>query len=243
MLEYAVKAAEDWVTKRAEEGGNIPTDADGKYEVAVDYYTDITDGIYRSNAIFGTIEASDNLVAVSATQAYGNSAFTDAYDNAQTALAAHPDCRVFIAYEPDEAMGIAEALSDYALQNGLDLADFGVFPCYDVDDTFQSMWAAVQEDPSANAIKGFSTYGGFASEEDDAAFHAVEKYANDMTMTSTGQNLAKILLGVTENAGEWNYGEMFFDDISAKNIYGLDLQWKQGDENTAEQYRVDNFMY
>ena len=31
----AVKAAEDWVTKRVAEGGNVPTNADGKYEVAV----------------------------------------------------------------------------------------------------------------------------------------------------------------------------------------------------------------
>ena len=245
---YAVEAAQNWAEQRAAEGGNIPTDADGKYEVAVDYYTDIIDGIYRSNAVFGTIEASDNLVAVSATQAYGDAAYTDAYDNAQTALAAHPDCRIFIAYEPDEAMGIAAAIEDYAGQNGLDLADFGVFPCYSMDDTFLGMVADAYADHSANAIKGYATYGGSLPDDVleayDEAFHAVSKYANDMTFSVTGYQLATELLGSTGSENyDWTYGVGYFDDITAWNVYDFELRWTNGDEDPAEIYRVDQFQY
>lgn len=163
---YAVQAAEDWLKVRAtEEGSNIPVDEDGKYEVAIDYYTDISDGIYRSNAMIGTIDASDNLKLVSATQSYGDSAQTTAYDNAQAVLAAHPNCRIFIAYEPDEAMGIASAIEDFAETNKLDLADFCVVPCYSADDTFIAMWNEVKLNHSANAIKGYATYGDTASQD------------------------------------------------------------------------------
>lgn len=253
---YAVMTAQDWLENRLAEGGEIPANADGKYEVAIDYYTDIVDGIYRANATYGFVEKSDNLVVVSGTQAYGDSAYTDAYDNAQTVLAAHPDCRIFIAYEPDEAMGAAAAIEDYALQNGLDLADFCVVPCYAVDDTFQSMWAEVQEDHSANAIKGFATYGTSPSEEEGAiispekyaemneAFHAVPEYAEDFDFSVTGYILASELLGCcgSENY-DWTYGEGYFDDISATNVYGFELVWHSGEEDPAEEYRVDTFMY
>ncbi|MBR6451824.1 MAG: substrate-binding domain-containing protein, partial [Lachnospiraceae bacterium] len=174
--EYAVRAAQDWAAKRTAEGGNVPKNADGKYEVAVDYYTDIIDGIYRSNAVFGTIEESDDLVAVSATQSYGESTQTTAYENAQTALAAHPDCRIFVCYEPDPAMGIATAVAEYAAQNNLDLADFCVIPCYNVDDTFMAMYAEAEANHGANAIKGYASFGGSREGPDNDAFHAVEKY-------------------------------------------------------------------
>ena len=245
---FAVMAAENWAQQRAAEGGDIPVNADGKFEVAVDYYTDIIDGIYRSNAIFGTIEASDDLVAVSATQAYGDAAYTDAYDNAQTALAAHPDCRIFVCYEPDEAMGIAAAIEDYANQNGLDLADFGVFPCYSMDDTFLTMVAEVAEDHSANAVKGYATYGGSIPDDElaayDEAFHAVDKYKDDMTFSVTGLQLATELLGSTGSENyEWTYGVGYFDDITAWNVYGFEIRWTNGDEDPAEIYRVDQFQY
>ena len=242
--EYAVRAAEDWVEKRVAEGGNIPKNADGKYEVAVDYYTDIIDGIYRSNAVFGTIEESDTLVAVSATQSYGESTQTTAYENAQTALAAHPDCRIFVCYEPDPAMGIATAVAEYAAANNLDLADFCVIPCYNVDDTFMQMYAEVAENHSANAIKGYASFGGSREGPDNDEFHAVEKYANDFTFSVTGESLATILLGVcgSENY-EWTYNTAYYDAISAVNVYGFELNWKQGDVDTAEKYRVDQFMY
>ena len=242
--EYAVRAAEDWVEKRVAEGGNVPKNADGKYEVAVDYYTDIIDGIYRSNAVFGTIEESDSLVAVSATQSYGESTQTTAYENAQTALAAHPDCRIFVCYEPDPAMGIAEAVADYAAQNNLDLADFCIIPCYNVDDTFMQMYADVAQNHSANAIKGYASFGGSREGPDNDAFHAVDKYANDFTYSVTGESLATILLGVcgSENYS-WTYNTAYYDAISAVNVYGFELNWKQGDVDTAEKYRVDQFMY
>ena len=242
--EYAVKTAEDWLLNRLEEGGDIPANEDGKYEVAVDYYTDIIDGIYRANATFGFIEESDNLVVVSATQAYGNSAFTDAYDNAQTALEAHPNCRIFICYEPDESMGAALACADYADKNGLDLADFCVISCYSRDDTFLSMCDEVAADHSANAVKGFSSYAADGTEEQNEAFHAVEKYANDLSYSTAGLNLATMLLGVcgSENY-EWTYNTPFFDDVFTWNVYGYELSWKQGDENTALKYRVDQFLF
>ena len=253
---FSVLDAQDWLENRLAEGGDIPANADGKYEVAIDYYTDIVDGIYRANAQYGFIENSDNLVAVAGTQAYGDSAYTDAYDNAQTVLAAHPDCRIFICYEPDEAMGIAAAIDDYAAQNGLDLADFCVIPCYGVDNTFQAMYEEVLEDHSANAIKGFVTYGGEISDSEYAvldpatydelneAFHAVPEYKDDFDFSITGYTLAKQLLGCcgSENY-DWEYGEGYFDDITATNVYGLDLRWHSGEEDPAEEYRVDTFNY
>ena len=113
---FAVKAAEDWVQKRVAEGGNVPKNADGKYEVAVDTYYNIQDGVYKSNAMVGTVDESDILVGVSNTTSYGNSPQEDAYNNANAVLSAHPDCRIFIAYEPDEAIGMNSYIADYAKQ-------------------------------------------------------------------------------------------------------------------------------
>ncbi|MBR2755479.1 MAG: substrate-binding domain-containing protein [Lachnospiraceae bacterium] len=237
---FAVEAAEDWAEKRVAEGGNIPKNANGKYEVAVDYYLDITDGIYRSNAIVGTLAESDVLECVSTTQAYGNSAQQDAYNNAQAVLAAHPDCRIFIAYEPDEAIGAASAIADFAAQKGLDLADFAVFPCYSEDPTFQAMYAEVAADHSANAIKGYSSYGATATEEEQQKYDPSGAHA----YSPTGEKLAKILLGVCgEGSYKWNYGEAYFDDISATNVYGLEKLWQQGEANPCEKYEVPNFLY
>ncbi|MCF0228469.1 MAG: substrate-binding domain-containing protein [Parasporobacterium sp.] len=240
----AVQSAEDWVTKRVAEGGNVPQNADGKYEIACDVYYDITDGIYRSNAMIGTANESEILSVVSATQSYGDSAQTDAYDNAQAVLAANPDCRIFIAYEPDEAMGIAAAIADYAEQNGLDLADFCVMPCYSADDAFLQMWAEVQADPSANAIKGYASYGGTATQEEIDEFAASNFSATGMEFSPTGGKLAAILLGVTGADGyEWAYGDAYYDDITATNIYGYDYHWAQGEENPCVQYEVAEAMF
>ena len=156
---YAVQAAEDWVTKRVEEGGNVPTNADGKYEVAIDTYYDIADGVYRSNAMEGTVNASEILTLVANTSSYGSNAYTDAYNNASDVLSSNPDCHIFIAYEPEEAMGAADAIANHCEVNGLDLADYCVIPCYAEDTTFTEMYNASVEDASANAIKGYATYG------------------------------------------------------------------------------------
>lgn len=240
---FAVQTAQDWVEKRVAEGGNIPTNADGKYEVAVDYYTGIIDGIYRSNAIMGEIEKSDNLVTVSATQAYGNSAYDTAFSNAQGALSANPDCRIFICYEPDEAMGINAAIESYAETEGLDLADFCVIPCYSQDPTFLELVAEVKEDHSANAIKGFASYGAEGTPEETEAFWAAG-YQNDPAYSPTGGKLAAILLGVCGSDNySWTYGDAYYDDITAWNVYDFNLLWQQGQENPAEEYRVPDFMY
>ncbi len=244
----AVQAAEDWVTNRVAEGGDIPTLDDGTYAIALDTYYDIQDGVYRSNAMYGTAEASDIFTVVSSTQSYGDAAQTDAYNNALAVLGANPDCRVFIAYEPDEAMGIASYIETYAADNQLDLADFCVIPCYAEDGTFLSMYDDVLADASANAIKGYSTYGGVATEEEIAEFaeSGFSTTVNDgQSFSPTGGKLASILLGVTGCTDDysWEFGDAYYDDISAVNIYGYTYSWVQGDENPCTEYEVGSALY
>lgn len=108
---YAVQAAEYWAEHS---GKNVPKNADGKYEVAIDTYYDIADGVYRSNAMKGTVEKSDTLALVSETTAYGqDGSLNVAFNNAQAVLSANPNCHIFVAYEPEQAMGIANAIKDY----------------------------------------------------------------------------------------------------------------------------------
>lgn len=178
---YAVQAAEDWVLNS---GANVPTDENGKYEIAIDTYYDIADGVYRSNAMIGTIEKSENLVLVSETSSYGSSAYSTAYTNAQDVLGAHPNCHLFIAYEPEEAMGAADAIKDYCEVNGLSEADYCVIPCYAEDTAFTEMYNESVADASANAVKGYATYGDpaiVAGEEAEAmygaAYEALVAYA------------------------------------------------------------------
>lgn len=253
---FAVEAAQDWLEKRLAEGGNIPANADGKYEVACDVFTDIQDGVYRSNAMIGTVDASDNLVRVSTTSSYGSSAFSDAYNNAQDALGAHPDCRIFIAYEPEEAMGAASAIADFCEQNSLDLADFCVIPCYAEDTTFTDMYAAAQADPSANAIKGYATYGDAAVPYGEVAqellgpsYDAAAEFA--MTLSDaviippvqTGEHLADILLSACGTEGyDFEYGTTFYDTITATNVYDFSATWAMGEENPAIEYKIPQYI-
>ena len=241
---YAVKAAEDWVQKRVAEGGNVPTNADGKYEVAVDTYYDIEDGIFKSNAFVGTVDESDILVGVSNTTSYGNAPVETAYNNASAVLAANPDCRIFIAYEPDEAVGINSYLVDYAAQNGLDLADFCVVPGYAMDATFQELWAEVQANPSANAIKGYATFGGKCNEAEIAECIEISGSADWAGCYATGRSLATILLGSCGGfeGYTWNYGDIYWDDVDAANIYGFSLSYTNGDVNPGEKYQVNERM-
>ncbi len=231
---FAVEAAYDWAKQRVAEGGNVPTDANGNFEVACDIFLDIRDGVYRSNAIVGTVDATDGLVRVSETTSYGQSAYSDAFDNAQTVLAAHPDCRIFIAYEPEEAMGAAAAIADYAEQNGLDLADFCVMPCYAEDTTFTEMYTASVADHSSSAIKGYSTYGDPAEERNGEVI---------IPPVLTGEHLADILLGVC-GVGDytWTYGETYFDTVTAVNVYGFEVSWSMGQENPAAQYESATYI-
>lgn len=228
---FAVEAAEDWVKNS---GANVPKDSNGKYEVACDVYTDIQDGVYRSNAIVGTIDSSDTLTRVSTTSSYGSSAYNDAYDNAQDALGAHPDCHIFIAYEPEEAMGAAAAIADYCDQNGSSLADYCVIPCYAEDSTFTDMYNASVADPSANAIKGYATYGDAPIERDGETI---------IPPVLTGEHLAEILLGVC-GVGDhtWTYGETYYDTITAVNICGFSKTWKMGEDNPAIQYKDATYI-
>ena len=253
---YAVQAAEHWVTERVAEGGNVPTNADGKYEVAIDTYYDIADGVYRSNAMEGTVNASDILTLVSNTTSYGQNAYTDAYNNAQDVLGANPDCHIFIAYEPEEAMGAADAIANYCEVNGLDVADYCVIPCYAEDTTFTDMYTAVSEDISANAIKGYSTYGDAAVPYgDDAAaalgvsYDALAAYSEELNPgvpviippLLTGEHLADILLSACGFEGyDFNYGETFYDTITAVNVYGFEQTWSMGEDNPAAEYKVLN---
>ena len=238
----AVQAAEDWVTNRVAEGGDIPTLDDGTYAIALDTYYDIEDGVYRSNAMYGTAEASDMFTVVSSTQSYGDAAQTDAYNNASAVLAANPDCRVFIAYEPDAAMGIASYIETYCTENNLDLADFCVIPCYSVDDTFLSMYDDALADASSTAVKGYSTYGSDPTDEQIADFEDSEYNTTGLTFSATGYYLATILLGCTVT-GEWTYGDIYYDDVTATNIYGYSYAWTYGDENPCSEYEVGEALY
>ena len=253
---YAVQAAEDWVTKRVEEGGNVPTNADGKYEVAIDTYYDIADGVYRSNAMEGTVNASEILALVSNTTSYGQNAYTDAYNNATDVLGANPDCHIFIAYEPEEAMGAADAIANHCEVNGLDLADYCVIPCYAEDTTFTEMYNASLEDNAANAIKGYSTYGDAAMPygDDTAAvlgvsYDALAAFSEDLNPGApviippllTGEHLADILLSACGVEGyDFEYGATFYDTITAVNVLGFEKTWSMGEDNPAAEYKVLN---
>ena len=129
---YAVQAAEYWAEHS---GQNVPKNADGKYEIAIDTYYDIADGVYRSNAVKGTVEKSDILALVNESTSYGDGALNTAINNAQAVLNANPDCHIFVAYEPEEAMGINNAILDYCEQTGSSPADYFVAPCYGEDTT------------------------------------------------------------------------------------------------------------
>ncbi len=239
----AVLGAEDWVQQRVAEGGNVPTNDDGQYEVSLDVYTDITDGIYRSNAMVGTVAASDILVQVAETTAYGDSAYDTAYSNASQVLAANPNCRIFVCYEPEEAMGTAAYIAQYAEDNGLDLADFCVMSCYAEDTTFLDIYNGVLENPSSSAIKGYATYGDTTRNGEEMAGYLC-----------TGYHLADALLyacGIDENdslatwsdlaSGGGYIGGTYYDQIIATNIYGFDFSWVNGETNPAIDYKVTTY--
>lgn len=246
---YAVQAAEYWAEHS---GKNVPKNADGKYEIAIDTYYDIADGVYRSNAMKGTVEKSDTLALVSETTAYGqDGSLNVAFNNAQAVLSANPDCHIFVAYEPEQAMGIANAIKDYCDQNGGDLADYFVDPCYAEDDTFKGLYEGAESDPSSTAIKGYATYGDpaipygdDAKNEIGAGYDALAEYAKTINPDviippmRTGARLAEELLGVCGIDGfSWTYGETFYDTITAVTVDGFNATWSMGDENPAAEYK------
>lgn len=247
---YAVQAAEDWVLNS---GANVPTNADGKYEVAADTFYGIADGVYRSRAVLGTIEKSENLTLVAETTSYGNDAYNTAYNNATDVLGANPDCHIFIAYEPEEAMGAADAIAAYCETNDLSVADYCVIACYGEDTTFSEMYSASQEDATANAIKGYSTYGDPAMPygEDAAAavgasYDALAAFGEGINPevlippVLTGEHLADILLsacGFEAYEYEPGYGETFYDTITSVNTQGFEQIWHRGENNPAAEYK------
>ena len=256
---YAVEAAEDWVAKRVAEGGNVPTNADGKYEVYCDIYTNIVDGVYRSNAIVGTVDASETLVRVAENTSYEGGLAT-ATANAQDLLSAHPDCHIFIAYEPQLALGFDVAIKAHCEENGLDLADYCVIPCYAEDTAFTPVWEAAKVDPASSSIKGYATYGDPAMPYGDpakavigeASYAAVEAYAKTTPVGEmpvmlppffTGWHLSEILLGTCGIEGyTWEYGETYYDTITAINVYDFSKTWSNGDANPAIDYKVPNYI-
>lgn len=246
---YAVQAAEYWAEHS---GANVPKNADGKYEVAIDTYYDIADGVYRSNAIKGTVEKSDTLALVSETTAYGqDGSLNVAFNNAQAVLSANPDCHIFVAYEPEQAMGIANAIKDHCEQNKLDMADYFVAPCYAEEDTFKGLYEDAGKDASSTAIKGYATYGDpaipygdQAKEEIGHGYDALEPFAKNISgdviipPLRTGAKLAEELLGVCGIEGyEWTYGETYYDTITAVTVDGFEATWSMGDENPAAEYK------
>lgn len=245
---YAVQAAEYWVQNS---GADVPKNADGKYEIAIDTYYDIADGVYRSNAMKGTVEKSDLLTLVNESTSYGDGALNTAFNNAQAVLNANPDCHLFIAYEPEEAMGINNAIKDFCEQNKKDMKDYCVIPCYAEDDTFKGMYEEAEKDPSANAIKGYATYGDPAIPYGDQAkseigkgYDALVPFAQNVSADviippmRTGAKLAEELLGVCGIEGyEWTYGETYYDTITAVTVDGFNATWSMGDENPAAEYK------
>ena len=257
--QYAVEAAEDWAAKRVAEGGNVPKNADGKFEVACDVYTDIIDGIYRSNAIVGTVDASETLKRVSTTTSY-KEGYSKAYSNTQDTLAANPNCHIFIAYEPQLAMGMSDAIAEHCKTNNLDMADYCVVACYGEDTAFTTMFEEAKADPSVNAIKGYSTYGDPAMPYGDAAAAQVGKSYEAMAAFSeqlmpgspviippifTGEHLADILLdacGIEGYEFEPGYGNTFYDTITVTSVYGYDKTWLRTDANPAIQYKDAKYI-
>ena len=256
---YAVQAAEDWVQKRVAEGGNVPTNAEGKYEVACDTYTDIADGIYRSNAIVGTVDASEILTRVSTTSSYLEG-YNKAFNNATDVLNANPDCHIFIAYEPQLALGMDDAIRQHCEMNDLDLADYCVIACYGEDTTFTDAYNAAVADHSASAIKGYSTYGDPAMPYGDelaaqvgASYEAMAAFSEQLNPgvpvvippVLTGEHLADILLaacGIEGYEYEPGYGNTFYDTITVCNVYGYAGTWFRTDANPAIEYKTGTYI-
>ena len=239
---WAVEAAEDWVENRVAEGGDVPTNDDGQYEVAADIYTSIVDGVYRSNAVVGTIASSDILVQVAETTSYADG-YETAYSNTQGILEANPDCHIFIAYEPEPARGIADAIAEYCETNGLDLADYCVISCYGEEDAFAEYYAEALADASSNAIKGYSTYGDTERNgEEVSGLYATGAHLADALLyaCSIDEN-DSISTWTTLSSGGGSLGETYYDTITVTNIYGFSNTWVNGDDNPAADYKVSTF--
>ena len=152
-------------------------------------------------------------------------------------LNANPDCHIFIAYEPEEAMGIANAIADYCEQTGGSLADYCVIPCYAEDNTFKELYAQAEADPASTAIKGYATYG------DPPIMDDAGNMVKDPP-TQTGEHLADCLLTACGLSDAWNdpniggYGGTYYDTITAVTVDGFSASWSMGQENPAAEYKT-----
>ena len=109
------------------------------------------------------------------------------------------------------------------------MADYCVIPCYAEDTTFTEMYEASLADSSANAIKGYATYGDPAEERDGETI---------IPPVLTGEHLADILLSACGTEGyDFEYGTTYYDTITAVNTVGFEQTWTMGDENPAAQYK------
>lgn len=148
-------------------------------------------------------------------------------------------------------MGIANAIKDYCDQNGGDLADYFVAPCYAEDDTFKGLYEGAESDPSSTAIKGYATYGDPAIPYGDdakatigAGYDAVETYSKTINpdviippMRTAPSWLRSCWVSAASTASIWTYGETYYDTITAVTVDGFNATWSMGDENPAPSIR------
>ena len=122
------------------------------------------------------------------------------------------------------------------------------------------MWEAAKVDPASSSIKGYATYGDAPLPYGDPAkavigevsYAAVEAYAKTTPVGEmpvmlppffTGWHLSEILLGTCGIEGySWEYGETYYDTISAVNVYDFSKTWSNGDANPAIDYKVPNYI-
>lgn len=212
---YAIDMVDKWAQENSP-----PKDSskDNKIPVAIDVYTDIQDGQYRSNAFVNRTKESTDLYVYNTNTTYGDSAQTKAYDWAETEMTANPNLRIFVCYEPDCMVGVVQYLTQYAKDKGLDLKDFCVVNCYQDDNTTAEM-AKAKADPSSTAFKGYVTYGS--------------------SLQATGDKLAEEVLGAAD--GSWAFGKTFYDEINANSTFDYTAHWQMGDKNEAEKYKTMSF--
>ncbi len=228
---WAYEVADEWLEKRLEDGGEIPLDDKGMAKAAYDIYTKIKDGIYCANALTDSLNNSRRIKAVSHQEIYGEGDEEAAYNSAKTILKNDPDCRIFIAYRPEIALGYNRYIKEYTKKKKLDLADFCVISCYAENNEFTEEYEAAKKDPSASAVKGYATHGD--------ELDRMERGASTLPLARKGYEVGYILLGSFNASGySWEAGTVIYDDVSAENIYGYKRLWKNGDEDPAEKYRT-----
>ncbi len=236
----AVLAAADWLTNRVAEEGAIPADTDGCCLVAADVDLSSVNGIYCANAIVGTLDASEELTLVAQT---ASTDYESAYANTLETLSANPTCHIFLAGEGSIACAIADALSDYCAEAGLDLADYCVISCDGSDADFAACYAAAMANPSANAVKGYVISGDTSRNGTavtipvatglhlaDALLYACRINTNDSNATWTDLS-----------TGGGTLGAVYYSSITATNVYGYLYNWSNQLDNPALAYQVTTF--